>query len=105
MRKPITVAIAGCGSRGKDTYAPLAERFPDKMKIVAAADTDPAKVEDVKKRYHIPQENCFSSAEEMLKKPKLADVLCICTMDKQHVKQAIPALRLGYDLILEKPRL
>ena len=103
MQKPITVAIAGCGSRGKDTYAPLAERFPDKMKIVAAADIDPAKVEDVKNRYNVPAENCFASAEEMLAQPKLADVMFICTMDKQHVRQAIPALRLGYDLVLEKP--
>ena len=103
MQKPITVAIAGCGSRGKDTYAPLAERFPDKMKIVAAADIDPAKLEDVKNRYHVPAENCFASAEEMLAQPKLADVMFICTMDKQHVRQAIPALRLGYDLVLEKP--
>ena len=103
MNKPITVALAGCGSRGKDTYAPLAERFPEKMKIVAIADIVPEKVEDVKNRYHVPEENCFASAEEMLAQPKLADVMFICTMDKQHVRQAIPALRKGYHLVLEKP--
>ena len=39
----------------------------------------------------------------MLAQPKLADVMFICTMDKQHVQQAIPALRKGYHLVLEKP--
>ena len=36
--KQITVAIAGLGSRGKDTYAQVAKLVPDKMKIVAVAD-------------------------------------------------------------------
>ena len=103
MNKPITVALAGCGSRGKDTYAPLAERFPDKMKLVAAADIVPEKLEEVKNRYSLAEENCFASAEEMLEHPKLADVMFICTMDKQHVQQAIPALKKGYHLVLEKP--
>lgn len=103
MGKKITVALAGLGSRGKDTYAPTEKLFSDKMKIVAIADIDPAKVEDVAGEYHIPAEHCYSSAEEMLRKDKLADVMFITTQDRQHVRQAIPALRKGYDLLLEKP--
>ncbi len=103
MEKKITVALAGLGSRGKDTYAPMAKLFPDKMEIVAIADIDPAKVEDVAKTYHIPEERCYSSAEEMLRQEKLADVMFITTQDRQHVRQAIPALRKGYNLLLEKP--
>ena len=47
MSKRIKVALAGLGSRGKDTYAPTAKLFPEKMEIVAIADIDPEKVKAV----------------------------------------------------------
>lgn len=103
MSKKITVAIAGLGSRGKDTYAPTAKLFADKMEIVAIADIVPEKVQEVAKEYNISESACYSSAEEMLEQDKLADIMFICTQDRQHVPQAIPALRKGYHLLLEKP--
>jgi len=103
MSKQVTVALAGLGSRGKDTYAKAAEVFPEKMKIVAIADIDSAKVEEVAKLYNVPKETCFSSAEDMIACDKLADVMFITTQDRQHVKQAIPAMEKGYHLLLEKP--
>ena len=54
MSKKIKVALAGLGSRGKDTYAKAAELFPDKMEITAIADINPKKVAMVAERYHIP---------------------------------------------------
>ena len=101
--KKIKVALAGLGNRGKDNYAKCAKFFPDKMEIVAIADIDPGKVEDVAKEYGVPKSHCFSSAEEMLEQEKLADVMFITTQDKQHIGHAIPALRKGYHLLLEKP--
>lgn len=103
MNKRLNVAIAGLGSRGKDTYAAAARLFPDKMKIVAIADTNLEKVRETAKEYQVPEEGCFDSAEEMLAKEKLADVVFIATQDRQHVKHAIPALQKGYHLLLEKP--
>ena len=91
MKAPVTFAIAGFGDRGS-TYASMQNLFPDKMKVVAVADLNPAKVEKAKKLYDIPEENCFSSAEEMLAQPRLADVMVVSTMDRQHVGHAIPAL-------------
>ena len=93
MSKRIKVALAGLGSRGKDTYAPTATLFPEKMEIVAIADIDPEKVKAVAAEYQIPEEMCFQSAEEMIAREKLADVMFITTQDRQHVGQAIPALR------------
>lgn len=103
MGKKLKVALAGLGSRGKDTYAPTAKLFPEKMEIVAIADIDPAKVEEVAKEYNVPASACFASAEELLAQEKLADVMFICTQDRQHVGHAIPALKKGYHLLLEKP--
>ena len=103
MTKKIQVALAGLGSRGKDTYAPTARLFSEKMEIVAIADIDPAKVQEVAKAYGIPDDMCFASAEELIAQEKLADVMFITTQDQQHVRQAIPALKKGYHLLLEKP--
>ena len=102
MKAPVTFAIAGFGDRGS-TYASMEKLFPEKMKVVAVADLDPAKVEKARKLYNIPEENCFSSAEEMLERDRLADVMVVSTMDRQHVGHAIPALRKGYNILLEKP--
>jgi len=103
MNKKLTVALAGLGARGADSYAPAALKFPDLMEIVAISDIDPEKVASVAKTYNIPQEACYDSAESMLEAGKLADVMFIATQDKQHVGHAIPALKLGYHLLLEKP--
>ena len=54
MGRCITVAIAGLGSRGRDTYAKAAKIFPEKMKIVAIADVDPEKVRLTAEEYDIP---------------------------------------------------
>lgn len=103
MSRKIKVALAGLGSRGKDTYAKAAKLFPEKMEITAIADIDPAKVEEVAGEYGVPRGACFSSAEELLAQDRLADVMFITTQDRQHVGHAIPALRKGYHLLLEKP--
>ncbi len=103
MQRGVTVAIAGLGSRGKEQYAKAAKVFPEKMKIVAIADIDPEKVRQTAEEYQVPKEACFSSAEEMLEKEKLADVMFIATQDRQHVPQAIAAIKKGYHLLMEKP--
>lgn len=101
--KPITVAIAGCGSRGLDTYAACQARFPEKMKVVAAADSRPEKLAQMKEMCGLDDAQCYASAEEMLAAGKLADVMFVCTQDRQHYGHAMAALDLGYHLLLEKP--
>ena len=36
--KVMTAVVIGCGDRGKTVYCSMQNKFPDKMKIVAAAD-------------------------------------------------------------------
>ena len=101
--KPITIAIAGCGSRGQDTYAACQDRFPERMKIVAAADIRPEKLAQMKEKYGLADDQLFASAEEMLLQPRLADVMVIATPDRCHYQQAMAALEKDYHLLLEKP--
>ncbi len=99
----LTISIAGLGSRGKDTYGQALTQMRDRARVVAVADPNPAKVREVAGMFDLKPEQCFGSVEEMLEKPRLADVMLICTQDRQHVPNAIPALEKGYDVLLEKP--
>lgn len=101
--RPITVAIAGCGSRGLDTYARCRERFPEKMEIVAAADIRPERLDMMCAAHGLSAAQCYDSAEAMLGQPKLADAMLICTPDRLHYGEAMAALQKGYHLLLEKP--
>ena len=100
--KPITAVIVGGGHRAF-TYAELALQSPEKLKIVGIADPNPFRCEKARKMFGFPKENCFSSAEELAAVPKFADAVINGTMDHQHVETAIPLLKAGYDMLLEKP--
>ncbi len=103
MTKKMTIAILGLGSRGLQVYAPIIEQNAEKMELIAVADLMEDKVQEAKERYHLKEENCFSSAEELLLADRVADVMFICTQDQDHVKYAIKAIQKGYHLLLEKP--
>lgn len=101
----ITLVGIGCGSRTR-TYMKLAMEYPDKFRIVAAADPVPCRAEQV--RDFAPEEErssirLFANADELLSQPKMADVAIIGTQDDYHFEPAKRALELGYDLLLEKP--
>lgn len=102
MKKPITAVIVGGGHRSF-IYADYSLEHPEDLRIVGIADPDKSRVADAVKKYSIPEENCFESAQELAKHGKLADVIINGTMDKAHVETAIPLLECGYDMLLEKP--
>lgn len=98
----LSVAILGLGGRG-GAYADFQSRRPDLMKIVAIADVKKSLLEKYKTKYSIPDDKCFDSAEELLAQERLADVIVIATMDRDHYAHTIRAIELGYDILLEKP--
>lgn len=102
MKKPITAVILGAGHRAM-TYANYALKHPDELKIVGVADLDAFRRNYVREKFGFPQEYCFTSAEELAKVPKFADAVINGTMDEQHVETAVPLLKIGYDMLLEKP--
>ena len=82
MKRPVTAAIAGLGNRGNDIYAHYQLVAPEEMKVVAVADPVAKKREAARAEYGVAPENCFETVEDLLKQPKLADVLVIATQDK-----------------------
>lgn len=103
MSKFLTAAIIGTGARGRSSYGARMLKFPDQIKVVAVADIDPIKLNICGDEHNVPADMRFNSADELLKQPKLADLLFICNQDRDHFASAIPALEKGYDIILEKP--
>lgn len=98
-----TVAIIGLGARGAETYGTYIMNNPNRAKITAVCDNDGEKLSKYGDDYGIGGEMRFSSAEDLFAKGKIADVLIIASIDKAHYAQAVKALELGYDLLLEKP--
>lgn len=100
--KPLRIAILGCGSRGR-TYARLAATMPERYEIVAVADRDAAKTATLAGLRAPGEIQVFDSDQSLFAAGKLADVLLICTQDADHYGNAMDAMELGYDLVLEKP--
>lgn len=100
--KPITAIIVGCGHRAM-IYAEYAKIHPEELKIVGAADPSASVRKKTAEEYDIPEENLFSSADELAERDKFADVIINGTMDLCHVNTSVPLLNKGYGMLLEKP--
>ena len=79
MEQPITAVIGGLGVRGYEVYASYARRNPDKIRIVAVADPDPAKRTAAREAFGLAEESCYESMEALLEAPRLGDVAVIAT--------------------------
>ncbi len=102
MTKPVQIIVVGMGERSM-IYAREALAHKDWFRIVGVADIVPERVRLARDLFSIPEEHCFSSAEELAEYPRFADAVINGTMDRQHVATSVPLLKRGYDILLEKP--
>ena len=102
MSSKLSLAMCGCGSRAR-TYSNIAMDLDGQFEIIAGADPIPARVDAVRETSNNPNFQSFSSAQDLLDQPKMADIMFIGTQDNYHFEPAKKALELGYHLLLEKP--
>lgn len=102
MPNLLTIAVLGCGSRGR-TYSKIITTYGDRYRLTAATDPVSSRREAVTSLAPQGTIRSFGNAEEFFAAGKLADVLIIATQDSQHFGHAMTALDLGYDILLEKP--
>ncbi len=102
MAKQITAIIVGAGHRAL-LYGSYALQHPEELRIVGVADPDPIRRRKTAEYFGFGEDMCFESAEALAQLPQCADAVINGTMDTQHVQTAIPLLRRGYDMLLEKP--
>ncbi len=100
--QPIRAIIVGMGDRAS-IYSSVALTNPELLEIVGVVDVNPERVRQAQLMFDLPDEHCFFTVEELLEKPRLADAIINCTMDRLHVETSLPLLRHGYDMLLEKP--
>lgn len=100
--KKLKLILIGGGDRGS-SYLKYLDSHPGKFELVGLAEPVNEKREYLKTLYHVPEDMCFESWEELLEMPKVADIVMICTQDKMHFAPAMKAIEMKYDLLLEKP--
>ena len=98
----VTVSIIGVGARGGEAYGMYINECKEKYNIVALCDLNPDKLKKYSAEFHVEEENCFLLEEEFFKE-KRSDVLVIATLDQDHIRVALKAIKLGYAILLEKP--
>lgn len=95
------LTLIGAGQRGR-IYADYA--FDNnRAQIAYVVEPDPDRREAAAQKYGLSKDKLFESPEEFYKLGKVTDGVIIATMDRQHFDHVMPALSLGYDVLLEKP--
>ncbi len=100
--KAVTAITLGAGNRGT-VYGNYAVSFPEELKIVGVAEPIRFRNDKYAKTHNIPEENRFVTWEHVFDRPKFADAIIISTPDKLHYGPCMKALKMGYDVLLEKP--
>ena len=96
------IIVVGAGGRGT-VYSEAAKKMDGEFQVVAVAEPIDIRRNWIKQLFDIPEEMCHTSWEDLLSRPKFADVVVIATMDRDHLAPALAAIEKGYDLLLEKP--
>jgi predicted dehydrogenase len=102
MSQRFTFAILGAGGQGS-MFSRWIREHSDCARVVAVADPDPVRRKRVADDHKLGNDAQYERWEELLAKPKLADVVVNTTMDRMHLPSSVKALSLGYHMILEKP--
>jgi predicted dehydrogenase len=98
----VTAITLGAGARG-NVYGNYAAAYPQQLDIVGVAEPIPIRQERYSQKHGISAGNRFVTWEHVFRRPKFADAVIISTPDYLHYGPCLEALRMGYDVLLEKP--
>jgi predicted dehydrogenase len=96
------LAMVGTGSRGASMWGTsVQKKYADVLEFVGLCDTNPGRLETVKKRMGV---SCptFTDFETMMRETK-PDTLIVTTVDATHDRFIIRGMELGANIITEKP--
>ena len=100
--RKVTVVVIGCGDRAT-TYLRIGVFELKLMEVVAVVDPNPERLRYMQETFNIPAEKCYTHIDQVLAQGKIADCVINGTMDQYHLETALPFLKQGYDMLLEKP--
>src|SRR5690625_73001 len=99
----IKAILVGAGDRGANAYGPYALNYPHELEFVALAEKEEKRRNAFAYSHSLSDEQLYTSWEELLDANIDADVVFICTLDREHYEPAIKAMEKGYHVLLEKP--
>ncbi|XP_006460195.1 hypothetical protein AGABI2DRAFT_135448 [Agaricus bisporus var. bisporus H97] len=111
MPEPLTLAIVGCGQRGK-SYAEYALQNPRDCKVVAIAEPRPGAQRYFTDRHHIDPSLVFTTWQDLHAASaetittvgrRLADAVIIAVQDQMHPEVTLAFAEQGYHILCEKP--
>ncbi|MCR4727021.1 MAG: Gfo/Idh/MocA family oxidoreductase [Lachnospiraceae bacterium] len=100
-KKKIKLALIGAGQRGR-IYADYAHDN-GLAEIAYLVEPDKEHKAKAKEKYGLDDSHIFDDPDEFYKLGKVCDAVIIATMDRQHYGHVMGALKLKYDILLEKP--
>ena len=101
--RELKVAIIGFGNRGK-LFNEIVKGTPTLLaKVVAVVEPRQVRRDLAKELTGLPDNMIFDNLDDFLKLGKIADAAFVMTMDKDHIHQAVPLMKAGYNILLEKP--
>lgn len=103
MAQPIQAVLIGAGNRGYEAYGPYALEHPDQIRFVAVVEPHQGRRERFARAQGIPPDRQFPAWQDLYARGQIAEALVNCTLDRMHLASTLPALALGYEVLLEKP--
>ena len=103
MAQPIEAVLIGAGNRGYEAYGPYALEHPDQIRFTAVVEPQEGRRERFARAHGIPPERQFPTWQDLYARGQIAEALVNCTLDRMHLASTLPALALGYEVLLEKP--
>ncbi|KAF8631262.1 hypothetical protein AX15_002589 [Amanita polypyramis BW_CC] len=108
---PVTIAVVGCGSRGK-CYAAYALNHPDQCKVVAIAEPRPTTRNQFADLFNVDKSLIFDTWQDLYAASaetsatigkRLADAVIIAVQDRMHLEVTVAFAKQGYHILCEKP--
>jgi len=99
MPQIVRVGVAGAGHWATTAHMPAVDAHPG-ARLVAVADTDPARVDRARRRFDIP--SGFLDALEMITTSEL-DAVVVASPHATHYPIAMAAIERGLNVLVEKP--
>ena len=98
----LTAVLIGAGNRGT-TYTDKMYELPEMFKVVGVAEPVESRRNYIRDKHGIDEAMCFDDFKPLFAQGKVADFAIISTMDQLHFEPAMMAIKLGYNILLEKP--
>ena len=95
----LDIAVIGVGNRARKYLSCL----PPFVRVRCLVEPDPLRLEQTARRFGVPPEGCFRSADEFFAAPRQVAAVIVAAPDRLHVPLSLRAVRSGMHVLLEKP--